>query len=660
MNHQSAFFILAFTGLLFYVHAADRDSAQHSAEPNDRRDAISVVDSATLSPIVITAARRELRSRWVSDDHTVIDINQSYASEGQSAVELLAARVPSFMSDYGGGGAKKISLRGAGSERTLVLVDGKRTGTSDNDLSDIPSSIIQKIEVVEGGQSALYGMDAIGGVVNIITKRPMVEGVSGSYSSMVGSYESFGNRDVGLNSMTHQATVGMKKGAYEGIVSGDWRVSDGRYEFRSAENALAPRDSNTSRDLNLFARLGRTFDRVSLDVTGTVTDRRVQNPGTISWPSPGTTRKRLNGAGVDAVWHASDISVLRMNSVFGDETIRYVNTDAWSPQNSRHERLYGDIDLVQELTLGRQLLTAGLTARSQRLESNEVGNRAANELSAFAGGVGTFSRSLVTVKTTPSVRFDYSDVYGFTENGKAGAIAGFAIAGEPAVFANIGTASRSPTFNDLYWPQDAWSVGNSDLRPEQSVNADAGAQAFYSADKLIVNGRVTGYFMGLRDMIIWQPDPDDPDGMRWKPDNVAKARIRGIHGSAEMSYANRYTTTLGVTWNDARDDNTDKVLIYRPEYMLTYGTGLSIGPVFTGITCRYMSEVFTDAENAGRLPESTVFDVTAGVRLPLPAGFRTHFGVEYDLYNLTNELRCTNDGYPLPSREHRLSVKVNF
>ena len=657
MNLRLLIFSATFAILVPLFNATASDS---NTRPVSSDTSLTVDDSASLSPIVVTAARRELRSNWVSDDHTVIDAGKSSITDVRNAAELLAGNVPAFLSDYGGGSAKRISLRGAGSERTLVLLDGKRTGTSDNDLSDIPASIIQKIEVVEGGQSALYGMDAIGGVVNVITKKPKVEGFSGSYSSMVGSYEPTGSRSAGLNSMTHQASVAMKKGAYEGMVSGDWRTSDGRYDYHAGESVFAPRDSNDSRDMNLFARMGRTFNRVEVNATGSITDRRIHNPGTISWPSPGTTRKRLNAGGIDAAWHASDMGVLRMNAVFGNENIRYVNNDQWAPQNSRHQRWYGDMDLVQEFTLEKQLLTTGLTVRRQHLESNEIGNHDADEISAFAGGVGTHTTDLFTIKATPSMRFDYSNIYGSKFNGKAGVIAGLAITGEPCLFANVGTAKRSPTFNDLYWPNDAWSVGNPELQPEQSVNFDAGFQARYRIDKLIANARVTGYFMTLQDMILWQPDPDDPDGMRWKPDNVAEAEIRGIHGSAEVSYAGGYTTRLGITWNDARDTATGNVLIYRPEFTLTYGTELSVDPFYAGIACRYMSEVFADAANTERLPESTIFDCTIGVKLAALFGSRSGIGLEYDLYNLTNELSCTNSGYPLPGREHRLSAKIDF
>jgi outer membrane cobalamin receptor len=148
--------------------------------------------------------------------------------------------------------------------------------------------------------------------------------------------------------------------------------------------------------------------------------------------------------------------------------------------------------------------------------------------------------------------------------------------------------------------------------------------------------------------------------MRWMPTNVDTAKIRGIHGSARISFADFYITTLGINWNDARDAVTKKVLIYRPEYALTYTTTLSLDPFFTGITCRYMSEVFTDASNTLQLPQSTVFDINVGMQLFKTTGGRTAIGLCYDLCNLTNELRATNQGYPLPGREHRLSVKVSF
>jgi vitamin B12 transporter len=660
MNHRiSPFFVLLAVPLVT-IFGQNQNAPVVSTVLSNHHDTLLIADSINLSPVVVTATKRELRSNWISDDHSVIQVHGARIAESRTAAELIGGTIPAFTSDYGGGSAKKLSLRGAGSERTLVLVDGKRTGTNENDLSDIPVSMIDKIEVVEGGQSALYGMDAIGGVVNIITKRPVTEGISGAYSSMVGSYEESGDGKTGLTTNTHQAALSVKNGPLEGFVSGDVGFSDGRFKYAAADNQYQPRDSNAFRDMHLFARVGQTFDNLSVNASGSIGDRRIQNPGSISYFSPGTSRKRLSSAGIDASWHASDLMVIRMNSLFGGENIRFVNNDPMMPQNSRHQRLYGDMELVQEFTFKKQMVTTGIQYRNQNLESNEIGTHDANEIAAFAGGVGTLSAGALTVKSTPALRFDYSDLFGGSLNGKIGAIAGLAIAGEPAVFANFGTASRSPSFNDLFWPKDLFGVGNPDLLPERSMNVDAGFQARYHTDKIVASGRITGYFMNMWDMILWQPDPSDPLGMRWMPTNVDTAKIRGIHGSARISFADFYITTLGINWNDARDAVTKKVLIYRPEYALTYTTTLSLDPFFTGITCRYMSEVFTDASNTLQLPQSTVFDINVGMQLFKTTGGRTAIGLCYDLCNLTNELRATNQGYPLPGREHRLSVKVSF
>ncbi|MBN1127517.1 MAG: TonB-dependent receptor [Chitinispirillaceae bacterium] len=660
MNHRIVLSACALASLCTFATIAGQDSTGPSGSLLQQHDTLSVDDTVLLSPMVVTAARRPQSSQWVADDHTVIDVETEAAAVSGTTAELLSARIPAFVSDAGGGNVKSISLRGAGSERTLILLDGKRTGTSTNDLGDIPVSMVKKIEVVEGGQSAVYGMDAVGGVVNIITRRPEAEGVSGSYSSTVGSYEPFGERSVGLNTNGHQGVVSVKKGPYEGLVSGNLRFSDGRYDYQLQESVPQVREDNGFRDVNLFGRLGRAFDNVTIGATGLLTDRRIESPGPVTWRDPGTTDKRQSALGIDGHWRASDIMTLRLNAVGGMDSTHYANRDTLYPQESRHRKRYGDVELIQELSLGTQFVTTGMQYRRNSLESSNSGSHAANEVAAFAAGVGTIAEGHVTVKATPSLRLDYSDHTGVWLNAKAGVIAGLGISGEPALFAAIGTASRSPTFDDRYWALDMFTVGNPELRPERSMNVDAGFQACYRTGKTGASGRITGYVLDMHDMIVWQPDPADPAGMRYRPENVSRARIRGIHGSAQLSHAGFSATTIAITWNDARDDSTGKKIIHRPEYAATWTTTLTPGPFTGGITCRYSGERFTNAENTARLPQTTTFDATAGVQVIEASGYRPGLALWYDLRNLTNEQRMTTQGYPLPGREHRLGVKVRF
>jgi outer membrane cobalamin receptor len=320
-------------------------------------------ETDSSSAIVVTATRRAQQTNWISDDHTVLQVEKAARTSSKSVSEMLADRVPAFMSDYGGGAAKKISLRGAGSERTLVLIDGKRIGTNDNDLSDIAAGAIRSVEVVEGGQSALYGMDAVGGVVNLITRKAMSDGTTGSFSSTVASYEPNNGRDPGLNTNGNQATISHKAGPFEGFAAGGWNFSDGKYDFAATENRYQVREGNAFRNLNGFTRLGYGVDGVSLGITGSIGDRVIQNPGFIPWPIPGTTRKNIVAATIDGSWKTTDFHTSRFSGSMGRDRIGFVARDTLMAQNSSHLHFNESAELVQEFTLKKQLITTGVEYR---------------------------------------------------------------------------------------------------------------------------------------------------------------------------------------------------------------------------------------------------------------------------------------------------------
>jgi outer membrane cobalamin receptor len=212
----------------------------------------------------------------------------------------------------------------------------------------------------------------------------------------------------------------------------------------------------------------------------------------------------------------------------------------------------------------------------------------------------------------------------------------------------------------LYWPRDPYGAGNPALKPEQSTHADCGFQARTVSGPATTLARITAYRMQMRDMIIWQPDPSDPSGMRWTPSNLAGAVIRGIHGTVELSYGKEFSSILGAVWNDARDEKSNKVLIYRPAYVVTFSQNVAINRVTGGMTCRYMSSVFTNDQNSATLPECTVFDARLGVGLFSSPDDNKSVRLIYEILNVTDVQHYTNEGYPLPGREHRLSLKVSF
>lgn len=617
-----------------------------------RADTIMLADSGRPYTIVVTATRRAQSSEWVADDHREIDVKKQSSRSSKSVAEMLASSVPAWFADNGGGAVKTVSLRGAGSERTLVLVDGQRIGTTDGDLGDLSPEIIERIEIVEAGQSALYGMDAVGGVVNIITKRAASEHLSGNVSTSFSSYEPSNGR-LNLNTLSHNFSAGKKFDRFEWLAGSHWRSSDGRYEFNDPGKGLEPLWNNGFTDWGFFQRLAYDNNNTAFDITASYSDRNAESPGDVVFPDSSTTIKKTGFVTVDGTWAAKEYLTLKLNSSFTYDSIHYKDQYQISDQS----RLSENLELIQEFTFGRQMANTGVQVVRQSIRSTDVGNHAVEKEGVFANGILEQTVAEFIIRETPAIRFDYSTVFKGIVNGKAGLIATWRGLLKPSVFVNVGSSSRSPTFNDLYWPLDAYKdIGNPHLKPERGGNIDAGVQAQHHFGKIGVSGRVTYFSMLLSDMIIWQKDTSGITS----PENIDKASIRGFKFSARLNYANTGDVTIDFADNNARNTNTDKVLVYRPKYIGIFSGQASVARLTVGISCRYSSKVFVDKENSRHLPSNWTFDANLGCKILSMGACGDGMRLVYDVLNIADKKQSTNEGYPLPGREHRLSLKMSF
>jgi len=617
------------------------------------QDTVAFADSGSIDTMVVTATRRSLPSEWVSDDHAVIDIGTLRQNSSKSVAELIASNIPARLSDNGGGAVKTVSLRGAGSERTLVLVDGKRMGITGGDIGDLSPETIEKIEVVEGGQSAQYGMDAVGGVVNIVTKKGMSEKPDVDVSVTSAMYES-ADSGLWINTQECRLSFGKKTGNVESFTAADISLSDGRYEFTDSGTTFR-RGYNGFMDWGIFQKVGWSLPDFTLNAAVSVRDRRADNPGSLLWPDSGTTKKNISYTALDGSWYASEVMRLKASAAVSYNNIRYEPVSAWyDPSN--HAYLNGEAETVQEFTFGKQLLTTGLQGIRQSVSSSDIGYRVAGQGSAFASAVLSRSLAGVVVKAMPAVRFDYSSIFNGALNGRLGLMAALPLAFEPSLFANIGSSFRSPSFDDLYWPDEMGMKGNPDLKRERSFDIDGGIQIRKNEGKVDFSNRVSLFLMRLDDMILWAPLPDHT----WSPQNIDKASIAGFKFNSRLRYSTVYDIAFNFVYNNARNRDSNTVLIYRPRFTSVFSSGFSAGRLSAGFVFRSSSEVFTNDANTRSLPSVVTADVNLGIQLTPPAYRGKGLRLVYDVLNVTNKDRMAAEGYPLPKREHRLSCKAGF
>ncbi|MBN2564792.1 MAG: TonB-dependent receptor [Candidatus Eisenbacteria bacterium] len=221
---------------------------------------------------------------------------------------------------------------------------------------------------------------------------------------------------------------------------------------------------------------------------------------------------------------------------------------------------------------------------------------------------------------------------------------------------SVGSAYRPPTINQLYWPEDVWTGGNSDLEPERVMTIETGVEGAFDSGMPAgidrVAGSLTGYASFADDLISWAMA--DTTGI-WRPSNVGRARLRGVElelsverGDVAFSYAGSFSS--------AEDADTDVELQYRPGVSQSLGVSVAVEAVHADLRMRYVGSVYAD-DPAGRveLPSFTVVDLGVMYVLPLQG-----IAVRLDALNLFDESYQTRLGYDMPGREWRASVLIGW
>jgi outer membrane receptor for ferrienterochelin and colicins len=512
--------------------------------------------------IVVTGTRSETPLAASPVTTEVIDRKRLEESGVQTVSEALTLR-PGLWIDRGVAGTSGITIQGLGPQYSLILVDGARQiGRTDGylDLDRFGIADIEQIEIVRGPSSALYGADALGGVVNIITRKPR-DGFA---------LDTVGQIDGRLGSAT-RARVAVGKRGFAGALFGEYR--QGPAIRRDDESAVATTiDSYADRhiggrmtnDVTERWRVDGSVDYLHRDLrgvdasaTGAVFDRR-------NLVETATAQASGQYAGdVTALRVAADASVYRDQYLY-DQRL----SDALDEYEVTHENLVaGSAQVVRQLGAHRGLVGAEMLREmldSDRLSMPGSRVRAA----AYAQDEWRLGKddSLILV---PSARFDYDTQFGSHATPRVAAR--WQATSTVAVRGSVGMGYRAPDFKELLLHFENPSVGyvvdgNPDLEPETSRSAQGGAE--WQATRWLWLS-VNGYYNSLHDLIYAITEPDDGSGMlRFGYGNVGHARTAGLESYAMLVHG-RAGLELGYALTRARDLDVERPLEVVPQHRFT-------------------------------------------------------------------------------------------
>ena len=586
----------------------------------------AMAETQQLETIVVTASRTAQSVDDALAPVTVITRDQIEQSQAQDVPELLERTPGIQVTRTGGPGAiASIFIRGASSSQTLVLVDGVRVNSSaagGPSLQYLNPDMIERIEVVRGPHSSLYGADAVGGVIQIFTRK-------GSGKPALSMTVGGGSRGTGDYALQY------------GGQSGNTRFHFGAKLYETKGFDVTPEkngalgDKDAYRNKSLAASLSHRFDNdTEIGFNAMNSEGKIEFDNTFSPDDKPYTDFTDSSASAYISLPLSDIWQTRLetgwmrnygyqrkkdasgNDVADNHFRTWRNTVTWQNDIAWHEG---------------QLLTAGLDYYNDRADSsspyvdaNGKPEDSRDNKAIFIQNQSQFDGHDLQL----GLRHDDNEAYG--ENTTGNIAWGVDLPSQMRLITSYGTAFRAPTFNDLYYPDTWGSKGNPNVKPEESENISLELRGKHNP----VNWSVSVFQNNIDDMIQWT----EVAAGEYTPSNVNKARIRGIEAQLDTVLAAwKINTTL--TLLDPEDRQTDKQLVKRAKQMFTVNADRQYGVFSIGGSFRAQSKTYNDAANEEELPGFGTVDIRAGYR------FSSSLKGQIKMVNLLDKDYQTTKGY---------------
>ena len=504
----------------------------------------SAEETRVLDDVVVSATRTPTRVSKLGSSVTVITSEEIEDRQQFQVIDVLRS-VPGLSVVQTGpkGGTVSIFMRGTENRHTLVLVDGVEfrdaTQTGANaDLRNLTTDNIERIEVVRGPQSVLYGSDAIGGVINIITKKGQkkptgyVSVEAGSYSSKrVVAGGSFGNDFVTTSlTMSGAETDGLSVAGEE-----DGNSEDDGYENKSAGLKINATPSEIL-DLNFNLHLSTSeqdSDGFGYDNDGN-SHSLIDNFDTLDTDE---TTGRLEG-----VFHFLED---RWQMAVGGSYSR-VERETYLQYGGEYD-FKGTIrkfDIRNTFFVNEQnTIVAGLETEKETYEDNALEKRVTNNAiylqEQFAAG--NFAAAV-------GIRYDEHDAFGGITTWRVAPTYTISATGTQ-IKGSVGTGFKAPSLYQLYGPDidyGAWGyyvVGNENLEPEESIGYDIGIEQPLIDKQLVI---AVSWFWNDIDNLIDYNDADNSVGYY----TISGVQTQGIESSISWYPCDYFNIQLGYTYTD--------------------------------------------------------------------------------------------------------------
>jgi vitamin B12 transporter len=580
----------------------------------------AIYAKSDLGTITVSSATKSEQS--IKDVTSNIDVITSLELEEKNiktvAEALNLVSGISFTSNGGMGKTTSVMIRGFNTKRVLVLIDGMRyndlTSSSGAPFENMLLTNIDKIEIIKGAQSGIWGADASAGVINIITKKPK-NGLSGTVGAEFGSF----------HTRIYNGTLAYKNEKFYFQASHQRTTTDGFTAYAQKGTDIDTYEDDGYRNKTFSLKGGFNIDdNNKIDLTHTYIDtyNEFDNTSSDNLQASSTGKIKISG-----------VSYENKNATATSE-IKISRSDFYREYPNFSSKYDGKVDEISVKTNlpyfdNSSFLIAGVDYK--KFDQDDLVNNNYKNKAVFA----TNSNKLNNLTFTRSLRYDNFDKFDNKTTGKIGLK--YNIFEEFTLFSNIGTAYNVPSLGQLYGAFGA----NPDLEPESTKSYDIGFQ--YNDIK------VTYFYNTVDNMLDYNLATSGYENIS------GKSRFKGI----EIDYSKgiNQSNFLSLSYTRLSAKNKDgEYLKRRPNQSLKFGIdNYSIPKLHIGLYGEYIAERYNlDDKQGTQTGKYTLFN------LSLNYDFNKAIKIYGKIDNITNKYYQVVDNYATSPRAFYAGIKYSF
>lgn len=585
-----------------------------------------------LQEVVVTATKTEKKPQDLTQSVTIINADDISKSGATTVAEIIGTAAGVTETDQGTPGSlQAITIRGSSYQQVLVLLDGKRLNSASAggfDMSELPVPLnaIERIEIVRGPSSSLYGADAVGGVINIITKKP-----TATATTLGGSLGRAGYTSATLYN------TGRDGALYYALSAGKERSHGYR----------------TNSDLDKITagiKLGYDLDATSsIEASSDYLTKDIGVPGSVLFASPHARQQnRLAITGLQYRQRLSQSFDFNVRAYESEEFLGFQDPDFAVSSRSRVATSGAEAQANWIMNTWN-VISIGSEGRESRLVDADFGTHNASVSAEYVQDEMSIGDSFILVL---GEREDHHSSFGSKLSPKASGRYLFSSTGT-ILRASYGESFRAPTFNDLFFFDAFGDRGNPDLKPEIAREYEGGIEQPFGTGNSV---KFTAFRRRVSDLISWQTNSVFVSTAA----NIGRAQITGTEAELRFSMSKIVSGTVNYTRMFPVDETNGDRLLTVNSHIPDTGLGGSLQFALDQQTSlafdgRWVKNYVLSSEEPweyyvvnGKISETVSYG--KDLKVNYYVGMKNMFNREYE----------TVKGYPMPPAELYGGISAQF